>query len=452
MSNQWTEGLKQLADSMQATPPEGMLADVKQAMSNRGLTPAFGLPARIVRLRRIRATAASLLILVSIGTAVYLMSSSGRGASSLTPGTTETASRGSVSATSRWSGHVAGHTPPGTTLTDKSGGAFSSEGRQTVRGAGNGIGTVNQQEDDRPMLAEVPADIPKQEDLGENSPSRGRASETSEQEAPSTEKPDAKIRKPSSQPDYGMDMDTDAPLSAQAEPAKRTTAWSISLYAGSMPGLQNGSDDDLANNYMANMPMNDPINTTLFPQAISPSGLYMAEVPHDTSERHHRPLRMGLSVSYPLGRRWYLLSGLTYSRLTSDFTETWNIGERKTEQTLHYLGIPLSLSYDLWSSRKWSLYVSGGGMAELLVKGRSQTAIYEYRKNTTLKEKVADHRPVWSLAGTAGATYRPIPSVGLYIEPGVSWYPRQRHHPKSYYGEHPLNFQFSFGLRFTVGR
>jgi hypothetical protein len=321
-----------------------------------------------------------------------------------------------------------------------------------VRGAGNGIGTVNQQEDDRPMLAEVPADIPKQEDLGENSPSRGRASETSEQEAPSTEKPDAKIRKPSSQPDYGMDMDTDAPLSAQAEPAKRTTAWSISLYAGSMPGLQIGTEGDLADSYVANMPMNDPINAAIFPQAISPSGLYMTEIPPNTSERHRRPLRMGLSVSYPLSRRWSLQSGLTYSRLTSEFSETWAIGNRTSKQTLHYLGIPLSLSYDMWGNKKWNLYVLGGGMAELLVNGRSQTAIYEYSHNATLKEKVTDHSPVWSLSGAMGATYRPIPSVGLYIEPGVSWYPRQRHHPKSYYGDHPLNFQFSFGLRFTVGR
>ena len=145
---------------------------------------------------------------------------------------------------------------------------------------------------------------------------------------------------------------------------------------------------------------------------------------------HHRqPVRFGLSLRYRLTDRWSAESGLTYTRLSSDITTIINDVTTVTEQRLNYIGLPLNISYELWKSRYFGLYVTGGGMIE---------------------KRLDDSSWQFSLNGAAGAEYKLTNFFSLYTEPGIGYYFKDGGSTPTIYKDHPLNFNLSFGLRFNL--
>ena len=145
---------------------------------------------------------------------------------------------------------------------------------------------------------------------------------------------------------------------------------------------------------------------------------------------HHRqPVRFGLSLRYRLTDRWSVESGLTYTRLSSDITTIILDETTVTEQRLNYIGLPLNISYELWKSRYFGLYVTGGGTIE----------------------KCLDANPwQFSLNGAAGAEYKLTNFFSLYAEPGIGYYFKDGSSTPTIYKDHPLNFNLSLGLRFNL--
>lgn len=145
---------------------------------------------------------------------------------------------------------------------------------------------------------------------------------------------------------------------------------------------------------------------------------------------HHRqPIRLGLSLRYRLNDQWSIESGLSYTRLSSDITIMEDGVSNTMEQCLNYLGLPLSISYDLWRSRHLGLYVSAGGLIE----------------------KSLDTSPwQFSINGAAGAEYNVTDFLSLYAEPGLGYFFKDGSSTPTIYQDHPLNFNFSLGLRFNL--
>ena len=145
---------------------------------------------------------------------------------------------------------------------------------------------------------------------------------------------------------------------------------------------------------------------------------------------HHRqPVRFGLSLRYRLTDCWSVESGLTYTRLSTDITTIILNKTTVTEQRLNYIGLPLNISYELWKSRFFGLYVTGGGTIE----------------------KCLDANPwQFSLNGAAGAEYKLTNFFSLYAEPGIGYYFKDGSSTPTIYKDHPLNFYLSFGLRFNL--
>lgn len=145
---------------------------------------------------------------------------------------------------------------------------------------------------------------------------------------------------------------------------------------------------------------------------------------------HHRqPVRFGLSLRYRLTDRWSAESGLTYTRLSSDITTIINDVTTVTEQRLNYIGLPLNISYELWKSRYFGLYVTGGG---------------------TIEKRLDDSSWQFSLNGAAGAEYKLSNYFSLYAEPGIGYYFKDGSSTPTIYKDHPLNFNLSLGLRFNL--
>ena len=165
---------------------------------------------------------------------------------------------------------------------------------------------------------------------------------------------------------------------------------------------------------------------------------------YDEKKHHHLPLAIGLSVSYPLSNSLALSSGLVYTRATSDFQQTMSGSTINTQQTLHYIGIPLQLHYTFLNWQTLSLYANAGGQADVNVKA--------HRTTEGVPIKVSHDRLQWSLTGAIGVQYPIIPHLALYGEAGARWYIDNNSSLETYFKEHPLSPNLQVGLRFTLGQ
>lgn len=170
-----------------------------------------------------------------------------------------------------------------------------------------------------------------------------------------------------------------------------------------------------------------------------------------TETRHFQPVRFAVTASYQFNRVISLESGLSYSFLLSSLSSGSDNGRYTTRQQLHYLGIPLNIRLNMWEIHNFSVYFSGGGMMEKCVAGKSVTK-YSVAgvKGRTTSSSLKEKQLQWSLNGAFGAQYRFNKLVGLYVEPGVSYYFNNGSYIENIYKERPLNFNISLGLRFCL--
>lgn len=170
--------------------------------------------------------------------------------------------------------------------------------------------------------------------------------------------------------------------------------------------------------------------------------------------RHHQPIRFGFSVSYRLNERWSIEGGISYTRQNTDITngkknsESWT----HTEQQLNYIGIPLSVNYNIWQNKHFNIYASGGAMLEKMVKGEQIKKEMNYhivRTKWTAKD-IHIHSPQFSLNAAVGAAYKFNRTLSVYAEPGFSYHFNDNSAVHTLYNDNPLGFGLSFGLRVKI--
>lgn len=171
---------------------------------------------------------------------------------------------------------------------------------------------------------------------------------------------------------------------------------------------------------------------------------------------HKIPVKVGLTARYNITGRLGVETGLTYSILSSSVktgnSETgknWSTGS----QTLHYLGIPLNISFNILNSRYVNIYVTGGGMMEKSISGNIKTDEYVDGKFArTLTAKISPKGLQWSLNAAAGVQANILPQLGFFVEPGVSHHFKNGSRVRSIYTDKPTDFSLGFGLRYSFGK
>lgn len=171
---------------------------------------------------------------------------------------------------------------------------------------------------------------------------------------------------------------------------------------------------------------------------------------------HKIPVKVGLTARYNITGRLGVETGLTYSILSSSVktgnSETgnnWSSGS----QTLHYLGIPLNLSFDILNSRYVNIYITGGGMMEKSISGNIKTDEYVDGKFArTLTAKISPKGLQWSVNAAAGVQANILPQLGVFVEPGVSHHFKNGSRVRSIYTDKPTDFSLGFGLRYSFGK
>ena len=171
-----------------------------------------------------------------------------------------------------------------------------------------------------------------------------------------------------------------------------------------------------------------------------------------TDVKHHQPITFGLTLRYNLNERWSVSSGLTYSQLSSELHSGSGNYYYDDRQTLHYIGLPLNIAYTFWQSPKISAYLSSGGLVEKNVAGRLTSNYYlDDQLEITTRENISTDQLQWSVNTAIGLGYRISNNIGLYAEPGISYYFKNNSELETIYKDNPLHFNLRLGLRFTLG-
>ncbi len=177
------------------------------------------------------------------------------------------------------------------------------------------------------------------------------------------------------------------------------------------------------------------------------------DVETKTEYEHHLPIRIGLSVAYALTDRLSISSGLTYTRLSSDIKDASRESKYIGEQRLHYVGIPVNVSYKVASFRWLGLYGTAGVLAEKCVSGTTDEG---YVENNTMKytntHDISSKPLQMSVNAGVGIQFDFVDNVGIYAEPGLSYYFDDGSALQTIYKEKPLNFNLNVGVRFKLGK
>jgi RNA polymerase sigma-70 factor (ECF subfamily) len=164
---------------------------------------------------------------------------------------------------------------------------------------------------------------------------------------------------------------------------------------------------------------------------------------------HYMPAGFSLALKYRLNNRFALETGLSYSRLRSDFEMGTNGNTIKEQQTIHYLGIPVKGICNMYTGKAWSLYGSLGVTMEIPIYSPFNTNYYlhgalEATDKTTLRVPWQ-----WSVGTGLGLQYNLTPRIGLFAEPSLQYYIPTDSDIETYRTEHPFTFSLPLGIRFT---
>lgn len=172
----------------------------------------------------------------------------------------------------------------------------------------------------------------------------------------------------------------------------------------------------------------------------------------ETKYSHKLPVKFGVSFRYNFNKRLGIESGLTYTLLNSTFTTAAGTANGNTtgKQTLHYIGIPLNVTYNIIGSKLFNVYASAGGAMEKAVGGYFETTGHvDGNRSETNRNSLKPKELQWSLNASAGAQVNVLNQLGLYVEPGISYRIPSGSHVRSIYTDKKLDFSIGFGIRFN---
>lgn len=285
---------------------------------------------------------------------------------------------------------------------------------------------------DVPVQKEEQAPLEVEAKAGDRKAEVEQVEETkvAQQKQTDTKQPRNKPRRPSSRDKLHIPTE-------KASSQKGT--WSMGLSVGNSGGASTELGSGIPS-YMSRVSMVSVSNgllsipsdqTLVFEDGVP----YLRQANQVVDMKHHQPISFGLSVRKSLAKGFSVETGLTYTLLSSDakFADS----DQKTEQKLHYLGIPLKANWNFLDKKLFTLYVSGGGMIEKCV----------YGKLGTEKETV---KPLQcSVSGAVGAQLNATKRVGIYVEPGVAYFFDDGSDVQTIRKENPFNFNIQAGIRLT---
>ena len=225
----------------------------------------------------------------------------------------------------------------------------------------------------------------------------------------------------------------------------QSSSWSVQLYGenGVVGKNSNGFDAAFIPSNNASGPVypgnfTDAFYSVMAIRALSgtPSADYYEKV------KHHFPISVGVQVGWGVTECLRINTGVVYTNVSSDFINSSYNTTQVTTQTLHYVGVPVNISYDFWQTKRFKTYVTAGGEADFNVKNHTES------DGEVMASK--HDRTQWSANASLGAQFDIIPQLGIYVEPGAKYYFDNGSQIENTFKDKKLNFNLQFGLRWNI--
>lgn len=218
---------------------------------------------------------------------------------------------------------------------------------------------------------------------------------------------------------------------------RKIKRWSFGMGGGS---VTMGSSNPLTSSFAKNIYSS--------PNLLRLSSPYVQEEVPKTNVRHKFPISVGVGVSYRLNNRFSLHSGLNYTYLSSEW-EVYAVYHDEVKQKLHFVGIPLSLSYKMAEWKDFQFYTTAGVMAEINVAGKQSAKIFSGNELLRVQtDRIRMKELLWSLNACVGVDYPLSRFLSLYAEAGVDYYIDNGSLIETIRSEKPFNVNLQAGFRF----
>ncbi|WP_419869248.1 outer membrane beta-barrel protein [Chryseobacterium sp. CT-SW4] len=166
---------------------------------------------------------------------------------------------------------------------------------------------------------------------------------------------------------------------------------------------------------------------------------------------HKTPVTLGMSLYYGLGNKWGIGTGVNYTKLSSEVHSGSESDYIKMDQSVHYIGVPVQVNYNVIKKGRFTGYVTAGALAEKAVSGKLTTKYIVDNGVKEEKEEKINIKPVqFSVNSALGVQLKVINNIGIYAEPGVTYHFSDKSPLNTIYKEKPFNFNVRFGIRLQI--
>lgn len=437
MSNQWSDKLRKRMEMHQEPSPDGLWDDIEHIILAGGLQTPTEEPKRaFLWVKRISVAAILFILALSIG---YI---------TINHNSTHTQQVAEVVSTEETTPNAMPNNVKGTNKTK----LIEEPNHSIISRKGINVSTSHSSSN----KSKTPSilDEKKKENEDQNQPNSQNTPNIEETNQQKEEAP--KLDKKADKKLYAKSEEYLAPapdFSSYKMEKKQHSKWGTNLYAANLSPSANNKQGGYTNLAAYEMAPNiyegeAAIEGNAFGKILLAN--QYSEVYTDI--KHKQPIVVGATASYNLDNRWSLKSGVTYSYLSSKLHSGSDNNYYSSDQTLHFIGIPINVNYNIWDNKRLMVYASTGGMVEKNISGKLSTDyIVNNKLEHTKRENISIDRLQWSVNASVGAQYNITDNIGLYFEPGVNYHFKNNSKIETIYKEKPFNLSLRLGLNFALG-
>ena len=175
------------------------------------------------------------------------------------------------------------------------------------------------------------------------------------------------------------------------------------------------------------------------------SGYSCEGVNENSISTYSIPVSLAVSARFSLTQSLSASVGLGWTMLNRYFEGSYKTASGEVSNTLHYIGIPINIYYNVLQKKSFQIYVFGGGSIEKCISNK----YYILSESTAPIASLKDDSFQFGLKFGCGGTFNLSNLVSIYFDPYIGYYFAD-HQPKSIRTEHPLMFSFEAGVRFNL--
>lgn len=169
----------------------------------------------------------------------------------------------------------------------------------------------------------------------------------------------------------------------------------------------------------------------------------------EQTERHSFPITFSLSLNRAFSERFSLGTGIQYSILRSQFTMGKNGNSIVEKQDVHYLGIPLQVSYQWFEYKRFSSYVSLGVTLNIPVYA-SQEIDYLVQWQSQFSQSNRNRPPIqWQVGAGFGVQYQLGRNTAIFVESTFNWFVPSDTGIRTKWTEQPFVITCPIGIRLS---